>query len=196
MSNSQEDFPINHPLNIHLNITLAPEEAKTGLNKIVEVEGRKINITIPPDVKNGTKIRAKGKGKNENPDGQTGDLYLIVGIEGTPQRDDWISSSPEDTEISYSPSRVTNYKTLKAIGRALKAFAYGSGGGAVLSIISALSNYGAPSSEFYLFLFLGITGILTAITFAFMSESINVILDIEANSRQAAKTLGRILKSQ
>ena len=113
--------------------------------------------------------------------------------------------TPEDSEISYSPSRITNYKTLKAIGATLKAFAYGSGGGAVISIVSALGktdwtdrwgNYVGPSPEFYLFLFLGITGFLTAITFAFMSESINVILDIEANSRQAAKTLGRILKSQ
>jgi hypothetical protein len=113
--------------------------------------------------------------------------------------------SIEDTEVSYSPSRITNYKTLKAIGATLKAFAYGSGGGAILSIISALGNtdttdrwgnYVGLSPEFYLFLFLGITGILTSITFAFMSESINVILDIEANSRQAAKTLGRILKAQ
>lgn len=113
--------------------------------------------------------------------------------------------SSEDTEVSYSPSRITNYKTLKAIGVALKTFAYGSGGGAVLSIISALGktdwtdrwgNYVGPSAEFYLFLFLGITGTLTAVTFAFMAEGVNVILDIEANSRQAVKTLGRILKSQ
>jgi len=114
-------------------------------------------------------------------------------------------ASLEDLEIVYSPSRVTNYKTLKALGAILKTFAYGSGIGGVISIVTALGNanstdrfgrYVGFGAEFYLFLFIGVMGIFTALPFAFLAESINVMLDIEANSRQAAKTLGRILKAQ
>lgn len=114
-------------------------------------------------------------------------------------------ASLEDVEVVYSPSRVTNYKTLKALGTILKTFAYGSGIGGIISIVTALGNasstdrfgrYVGFGAEFYLFLVIGVMGIFTALPFAFLSESINVILDIEANSRQAAKTLGRILKSQ
>jgi hypothetical protein len=113
--------------------------------------------------------------------------------------------SLEDVEVVYSPSRVTNYKTLKALGAILKTFAYGSGIGGIISIVIALGNAGSTDrfgryvglgAEFYLFLIIGVMGIFTALPFAFLSESINVILDIEANSRQAAKTLGRILKAQ
>jgi hypothetical protein len=86
MSNLQEDLPINHPLNICRNLTLTSGEAKNGKNIIIEIQGRKLNVRIPPDVKNGTKIRVKGKGRNEKSEGQTGDLYLIVGIEDVPKR--------------------------------------------------------------------------------------------------------------
>ncbi len=114
-------------------------------------------------------------------------------------------ASLEDVEIVYSPSRITNYKTLKALGAILKTFAYGAGIGGVISIVTALGNSNSTDqfgrsvglgAEFYLFLVIGVMGIFTALPFAFLSESINVMLDIEANSRQAAKTLGRILKAQ
>lgn len=111
----------------------------------------------------------------------------------------------DDLEITYSPARVTNYKTLKAVGTILKAFAYGFGvGGGIIFIVAALGSMGdffrwgfaGLGIEVYMSLILGVIGLFTGLSFAFLSESINIFLDIEANSRQAAKTLGRILKAQ
>ncbi|MBT7783492.1 MAG: hypothetical protein HN741_11295 [Anaerolineae bacterium] len=107
---------------------------------------------------------------------------------------DFPKISPEDVEITYSPSRVTNYETLKTIAQILKGFTLITGLGGGVLIIASLNYFREP--QFYIFLALGFTAFFIAILSSLFSESINVILDIEANSRQAAKTLERLLKSQ
>lgn len=108
-------------------------------------------------------------------------------------------TSLADIEITYSPSRVTNYATMKTLAKSLKGFAWLVGIGGVISIIRAIGSldggYGSEA-ELGLYLVLGVIAFFLAGQLSFFSESINVILDIEANSRQAAKTLERLLNSQ
>lgn len=112
-----------------------------------------------------------------------------------------VNQTNSDIEITYSPSRVNNYRTTKGISAFLKTIAWISVGIGILSIIGAISSfdtgsYRGPGAEFYISLISTFSSFLTAISFAALSEGINVMLDIEANSRQAAKTLERLLNSQ
>lgn len=107
-----------------------------------------------------------------------------------------------DNEISYSPARTNNYATIKGIAAFFKLCAWLFGIGFALSLIGifqALSNrgiqYGAPV-ELLMVIGLAVSSLLFTILFSFSAEGVNVILDIEANSRQAAKTLEKILRSQ
>ena len=111
----------------------------------------------------------------------------------------FLEASSEDAEITYSPSRVSNYSTLKTIAKTLKFFAWvtvlGGIGAAGWSINFFDGRGGHPDSEFYLLLISGVCAIFFAIQLSLTAERINVTLDIEANTRQSAKTLERILKS-
>ncbi len=77
-------YDYEHPLDIYQDIILTPDEAMSGSSKIIEVQDRKLEIKIPPGVKNGTKIRTKGRGKSQTNEGPTGNLYLIVSINNPP----------------------------------------------------------------------------------------------------------------
>lgn len=112
------------------------------------------------------------------------------------------NQTQSNSEITYSPSRTNNYKTIRAISTVLKGLA-------LLAVVAAaLSALGALGSVDELFrrnsfgggFYLSLTGVFiniaVATILAFLSEAINVILDIEANSRQTAKTLERLLRSQ
>lgn len=106
-----------------------------------------------------------------------------------------------NNEITYSPSRTNNYKTTKGISSFLKLIAWLSVGAGVISALGALSSFdsggfGGPGIEFYVSLISTFSNFTVAIFFAALSEGINVMLDIEANSRQTAKTLERLLRSQ
>lgn len=107
-------------------------------------------------------------------------------------------------EIIYSPSRVNNYKTIKALGT---VFYIGAGISAFLVVLSiagiiAFATYPGsnPSPDLYIVALLSsiflVTSLPTILIFIFLAESINVVLDIEANSRQTARTLERILRIQ
>ncbi len=54
----------------------APEKARRGVKMEYKREGRKIEITIPPDVKTGEQVRYKGA--RLKLDGKHGDLYVHV----------------------------------------------------------------------------------------------------------------------
>ena len=108
-----------------------------------------------------------------------------------------------DIEITYSPSRITNYAALKKLGQILKILAWIIGIGGVLSLFASLGHLdgggyysSGPDASFYILLGSGIINLFAAAIFLVFSESINVILDIEANTRQSAKTLGKILDAQ
>lgn len=116
-----------------------------------------------------------------------------------------ISQTSLDSEIRYSPSRTNNYRTARLIALLLKLFAWLSLGFSIFSVVGAYAlyenSYSYPNGyvlgfDFYLSVFSILINLLMAPIFAFMSEGINVILDTEANSRQTAMTLERILRSQ
>lgn len=127
--------------------------------------------------------------------------------------------------ITYSPARVNNYRSLKNLATTYNIWSYLSffGGlvlGAVFAIIGGLitaqvidtyePTYGyadeytvtailALVAGMPLYILSGasiVGGILSSFLFVFRAQSIHVMLDIEANSRQTAKTLERILRIQ
>lgn len=105
-----------------------------------------------------------------------------------------------EDEVQYSPSRTNNYKTIRTISTIFKVLTWISVGLSVIAALGALgslsSSYYGPGADFYLSLVFVFYGLASAVVFAFLSESVNVILDIEANSRQTVKALERILRSQ
>jgi len=65
-------------------VSISLEEAFRGTTRIIEVDGRRIEVKIPPGVKDGTKIRLAGLGSPSYGRGTSGDLYLKVQIQSHP----------------------------------------------------------------------------------------------------------------
>lgn len=68
---------IEHP------ITISLQEAYTGTSRTIQMNGKRIEVKIPPGARNGTKVRISGKG--ESGKRQAGDLYLVVQVQGDEQ---------------------------------------------------------------------------------------------------------------
>jgi len=99
-------------------------------------------------------------------------------------------------EIQYSPSRANNYKTIKRISATSGGLAVLLGFLSVLLEIAGLSvTFRGEEAGLY-WPIVGGFGFASAVFCWFLSESVNVMLDIEANTRQAAKTLEQLLRSQ
>ncbi len=64
-------------------ITIGLYEAYQGTSRRVEVNGRKLEIKIPPGAKTNTKIRVANV--ISDPSGQKGDLYLVVKVADDPR---------------------------------------------------------------------------------------------------------------
>lgn len=123
-------------------------------------------------------------------------------IQSKPQ----VSQKPLSDEITYSPSRANNYRTIKSVAflfyiGAIISFVLGAF--SLFGIVTAFENavvsfeqYGVPSADVFIYGFFFMTAMSISLVFVFLSESVNLFLDIEANSRQSAKTLERILRSQ
>lgn len=62
---------------VEVNVSITLEESYSGTSRLVSVEGRNLQVKIPPGAKNGTKVRVSGKGLKGS-GGQPGDLYLNV----------------------------------------------------------------------------------------------------------------------
>ncbi|MHB1119488.1 MAG: DnaJ C-terminal domain-containing protein [Bellilinea sp.] len=60
-------------------IQISLDEAYRGANRILQINGRRLEGKIPPGAKTGTKVRLAGKGP-EGPDGQKSDIYLVVEV--------------------------------------------------------------------------------------------------------------------
>ncbi len=68
---------VEHPISISL------QEAFTGTSRTIQLNGKKLEVKIPPGARNGTKVRVSGKGGEGV---QTaGDLYLVVRVEKDPR---------------------------------------------------------------------------------------------------------------
>jgi DnaJ-class molecular chaperone len=57
---------------------LTLEEAFRGTSRIVEVDGKRLEITVPPGVDNGTRIRLSGRG------GEGNDLFVVCRVRPHP----------------------------------------------------------------------------------------------------------------
>jgi len=56
------------------------EEAFNGSTRILEIDGRRLEVKIPPGVKTGSKIRVPGEVGKDIPGQQAGDLFLRVNV--------------------------------------------------------------------------------------------------------------------
>jgi len=61
-------------------VEITLEEAFSGTRRVLEKDGRRIEVRIPPGVKTGSKVRIAGEGAPGIGGGTTGDLYLKVTV--------------------------------------------------------------------------------------------------------------------
>jgi curved DNA-binding protein len=66
--------------NVEYEVDLTLEEAYHGTDRLLEIDGHRIQAIIPPGVKTGSRIRLSGQGEPGHSNGPAGDLYLIVRI--------------------------------------------------------------------------------------------------------------------
>ncbi len=60
-------------------VTITFDEAYHGAERMVEVDGRRLQVKIPPGAQNGTRVRMANAGPAA-PTGQRSDLYLVVSV--------------------------------------------------------------------------------------------------------------------
>lgn len=60
-------------------VQITLEEAFRGANRVLQVNGRRLEGKIPPGAKTGTKVRLAGMGP-AGPDGQKSDIYLVIEV--------------------------------------------------------------------------------------------------------------------
>ena len=70
--------PHGRDLEHEVDVTL--EEAFHGAQRLMEVDGRRLEVKIPPGVKTGSRVRVAGEGMPGARSGQHGDLYLRVKV--------------------------------------------------------------------------------------------------------------------
>ena len=85
---------------IEQEIDISLQEAFTGASRMVQKDGRRLEIKIPPGVKTGSKIRYAGEGMPGSNGAGAGDLYLRVRVEDDPnferRGDDLYAELPVD----------------------------------------------------------------------------------------------------
>lgn len=65
---------------VEYEIDLTLQEAFQGTNRLLEIDGHRIQAVIPPGVRTGSRVRLSGQGEPGQNSGPAGDLYLIVNI--------------------------------------------------------------------------------------------------------------------
>ena len=66
--------------NVEYELDLTLEEAYHGTDRLLEIDGHRIQAIIPPGVRTGSRVRLSGQGEPGYNSGSAGDLYLIVHI--------------------------------------------------------------------------------------------------------------------
>ncbi len=61
-------------------VEITLQEAFHGTRRILQVDGRRLEVQIPPGVKTGSKVRVKGEGGRGAAGGSRGDLFLQVEV--------------------------------------------------------------------------------------------------------------------
>ena len=65
---------------VEYEVDLTLEEAYHGADRLLEMDGHRIQASIPPGVRTGSRVRLAGQGEPGHNSGPAGDLYLIVNI--------------------------------------------------------------------------------------------------------------------
>jgi curved DNA-binding protein len=65
---------------VEYELDLTLEEAYHGTDRLLEIDGHRIQAVIPPGVRAGSRVRLSGQGEPGHNNGPAGDLYLIVHI--------------------------------------------------------------------------------------------------------------------
>ena len=65
---------------IEYEVDLTLEEAFHGADRLLEIDGHRIQASIPPGVRTGSRVRLSGQGEPGRNSGPAGDLYLAVHI--------------------------------------------------------------------------------------------------------------------
>ncbi len=61
-------------------VEISLEEAFSGTIRILQKDGRRLEVKIPPGVQTGSKVRMRGEGGGSHRQGPRGDLYLRVNV--------------------------------------------------------------------------------------------------------------------
>ncbi len=72
------------PQNSQLPVTISLPEAYAGTTRRIKIGNRQKEVTIPPGVKTGSKVRVAGAGPGGLP-GQPGDLFLLINVSDDPR---------------------------------------------------------------------------------------------------------------
>jgi curved DNA-binding protein len=78
-------------------------EAYQGTTRILEKDGRHLEVAIPPGAKTGTRVRMSGEGGQGAASGESGDLYLRVRV----QTDPVFEREGDDLRVSVSVDLYT-----------------------------------------------------------------------------------------
>jgi curved DNA-binding protein len=65
---------------VEYEVDLTLEEAYHGTDRLLQIDGHRVQAVIPPGVRTGSRVRLSGQGEPGHNNGQAGDLYLIVSI--------------------------------------------------------------------------------------------------------------------
>jgi curved DNA-binding protein len=85
-------------LDVEAKITIAFNTAVLGGKHSVNYNGESFDIKIPAGIKNGEKLRVKGKGKSYN--ARKGDLYLVVNVASSPEYERDENDLIKEVEVS------------------------------------------------------------------------------------------------
>ena len=77
-NNSQKRFVGGADLDVYFKLQITPENIKNGCKKDITVNEEKLEVSIPPGVKYGSKLRLKRKGNLNRRTMERGDLYLVL----------------------------------------------------------------------------------------------------------------------
>jgi len=65
---------------VEYEVDLTLKEAYQGAGRLLEIDGHRIQASIPPGVRTGSRVRLSGQGEPGQNSGSAGDLYLIVNV--------------------------------------------------------------------------------------------------------------------
>jgi curved DNA-binding protein len=66
-------------------VQISLREAQQGTKRVIQKDGRRLEVKIPPGARTGSRIRISGEGAQGRAGGEAGDLYLRVNVQTDPQ---------------------------------------------------------------------------------------------------------------